>query len=248
MSDQRAKEKKALTFRDLRPESVAVEFRYPLAFLFWDFAGQIWREIEESLPEKSLVIGGANPGSVTGTYAEKIEIAIETQRFAVSTAHPKTDFSEFLEILSSIYSAVLKHLKIEMFDRIGLRIIHVKEFKSMEDVAIALQLLPSISMNHKIIDDNAEKQVVPGLTLRIEDKNRGTFFKLHGLNRTFDIGIPPLFLEKDEERLHYTRTQFLLALDVDSYTKTPISASQFSIGDWVKQGHEAIKRDGAKFF
>lgn len=238
---------KKLRFDDLHLESLVLEFRYPIAYLFWDFAGRVWQRIERALPDGEFDLENAGPGNVSAIYADRYQVQVGTQRASISCAHPKVEFSDFVPIAQTIYDIVIDKLEIESFNRIGFREVFVKKYASIDKVVAALQTLPSVSVPEAIREAFGSGAVGPGVTLRVEDDHKGTFFNLHGIGRRFDVKFPPLVAdEKDSGPKVFD--QAFLAMDIDSYTRSPVSVGQFGLKDWTIQAHQMAKRNAAHFF
>lgn len=248
MTDSRKLNAKPPKFSDLKLENIAVELRYSYAYLFWDLAGHVWRDVRYRLPPNSFVVNNANPGSVWVNYAGKYQLVIEAQRMAVGCMHPEPDLKEFFEITEVLYSLTIERLEIDTFDRIGLRQIFVKSYDSFAEVKKVLLSLPSISVPSGLLSKSTSEEVGVGLTFRIESDSTGTFYNLHGVDRSIDIGVPPEFSDSVENNKETVYHQSVLTLDTDVYTKTAISAGQVKIAEWMRQGIMYVKEKGPNFF
>ena len=247
MSKSPKQKKQPLSFNEFKLETIVAELRFPFSFILWDIAGELWHELEEQLPTKSFLITNASPSSVTVTYDNKYEIGIEQERFVLNTSSPKATFPEFLEILKIIFELVSDKLKIELFTRIGFRQVFVKQYPSIKKVAEDLLSLPSIIIPSQILSDNTGSYIAPGITIRVEDGNKGKFFNLRGQNRTFEVNIPSIIAPKPDE-VSNTYNQSILAFDIDFYTQIQVPIGQLSILDWFKQAHDSVVKDAGKFF
>jgi hypothetical protein len=246
MSDSTKHKSQPLNFNDLKLETIVIELRYPFTFLLWDVAGELCHELEGKLPG-SFVLINASPASVTVSYAARYDINVEQERLALSSSDPNASLTEFLEILQVLFDTVTDKLKIEVFNRIGFRQIFVKEYSSIKKAVAALRSMPSIVIPEKILSDYENDFIAPGLTLRVENETRGALFNIRGGERSFEVAVPNVF-RKDAKIQRENLQHFLLSFDVDFYTKVEIPVGQLSIIDWVKQAHETVKRDAAKFF
>lgn len=246
MNSSTKSKNQSLAFNDLKLDTIVIELRYKFAFLFWDIAGELWNDIEEALPGELAVVG-ASPSSVSVVYADKYDILVEQERFALSSSHPNASLPEFISILETVFETIVSKLNIETFSRIGFRQIFVKDYSSMRKAIEALRTLPSIVIPQQLLASYENDFIAPGLTLRVEDDTKGMFFNLRGVGRSFETTIPAVF-KKDTQSNQEIFQQSLLTFDIDFYTKMEIQVGQLSILDWVKQANEIVKRDASKFF
>lgn len=238
-----------LTFDKLKLESIVIEMRYPVAYLFWDRAGQVFEEIKRRLPAGRIELTSANPGTVSIVYDGRFDITVETGRFAVGCGGYGLEVKQFLTIASTVYQIVVETVKLEVFERIGLRQVFSKKFPSLRKANEALSQLPAIEMLQKPLGRHKDNVISPSATVRMEDEAKGTTFAIKTGERDFEVGMPAIFWDSIEEddrkvRLHHS----LFIFDIDTYTRSEVSIDQFELTEWVKQQSESVKHDAAMFF
>ena len=246
MTEAKANSSK-LGFDDLVLETIVLEIRYDIAYLFWDYAGRIWKQISDSLSDRPLVLRSANPSSVVVICDNKYEIAVESTRFSVSVNVPMADFADFLKIVGAVFDIVVEKLALQSFTRLGIRQIYTKRYDTYGALAKALQSTPFVSVPKYLAEENKPAEILASTTIRVEKESRGMRLKLGGAERVVEMTIPPQLLRGSEES-YRRENHFLLTLDLDAYTKNEVVVAQLSIKDWANQSREAAKKEGARLF
>jgi hypothetical protein len=114
---------------DFSLQVATFEARYAAGFLHWDKAGTIWHEMASLYPDLKNV--QAQPGITSFRLGDNHELVVELNKLTVR-AFGVTDSLRFMGELSDRLVAICAtQLKINSFERLGLRTIHHKDCETL---------------------------------------------------------------------------------------------------------------------
>lgn len=242
------KKNKKLSFNDLKLEQIVFEAQFPFAWLYSDYAGSLWKEIEDKLPKKRFLINSFDHTGGVCTYGDKFEIAIANERLFVAGFYPETSLNDYLEVFRTIFEIVTDKLQIEIFNRIGVRLNFVKKFDSMEKANESISTIPHLNIPTKIYSDLEKEKIAPSFTIRVEDEMKGRLYMIRSAMRTFSLELPMYYVAEKNQPINQGFHESIVSFDVDNYTRIPVSVGQISPNDWVTQIYKSVKKDSLKFF
>ena len=114
----------------------------------------------------------------------------------------------------------------------------MKRFESKEAAEKAIHALHLVSFPEDHLFGVESNQTVE-LSLRREDDSMGVMVRIQPHTHSIEVEFPPAFPELD--RIHFE--QHGLLLDVDYYTRTPVSCDLYEPQAWMKLNEKSI-RDG----
>ncbi|HVT18680.1 MAG TPA: hypothetical protein VHQ90_21175 [Thermoanaerobaculia bacterium] len=222
---------------EFKLEAIIFELRYAPAYLFWDRAGSLWKQMVDRHP--TLQVKEAQPGKTVFLLENRAELEVTMSSLRVVAQYPDK-LDEFSSLVSGLTACSFETLEIASLDRIGLRSLYFKAFRSKSEVAAALAACPLFAIpQEKYYDGNPR-----GLeaAYRFEGQASLVTMRLRGEGRRIDFD-PPRGLS--QLRPLHEETEGV-TLDVDCASSVTIPVSQFHATEWISQWHHIVRRDSKK--
>jgi hypothetical protein len=223
-------------------EQITLEIRYPLALTLWDHAGALWRAVQEKWPDFNLVT--AEPAK-TVFQAGKTAFVVEVKAARIISLDANKSMEEFSTIAREFFRLTALHLRVALYERLGLRLIHFKEYKDRAEAASAFHSLGLIKVPDKKKFEIEEPPVNPQYILRWESEKKGTLIQCRAETRKVDWD-PPIESVLLFEPIHKEKNG--IVLDIDYYTVAPVEIGQVDMGEWFRHGLHIISRDTRYLF
>jgi hypothetical protein len=224
-------------YDDFQTEQVTIELRYAAAVLLWDETGKIWSHLQSQIPELKPVTQTPNQ-QIFESADLRASTELETMRVISRGPKPEIRAAEIAQVMLEVCS---KLLKLQVFNRIGLRIIRSRKFATiLEATADAQLMLPnrfttSVRDSAKITALNMgfrQESEVAGLIAGIRAEERET-----KVNYPWEVSnrIPPEIASKFAK-------EYVVVVDSDYYTIGTIELESLNIVEWSKQGERFIRK------
>ena len=212
------------------------EVRYSPAYLHWDSVGHIWQEMAKQMP--GLEMRRAEPQITSFAWKNQYDLMATLERAHVTGQFGDSGLEEFHSICGNFIDLLKSKLEIREFTRIGLRAQYVKKFESKEAAEKAIDALRLVSFPEGHLFGIESNQTAE-LFLRREDETMGVVVRIQPHTNSIDVEFPPTFSELDSIHIEHHG----LLLDVDYYTRTPVSSDLYEPQAWLKLNEKSI-RDG----
>ncbi|MGO9482364.1 MAG: hypothetical protein ACLP05_11375 [Candidatus Kryptoniota bacterium] len=220
-----------------------VELRYDPALLLWDRAGALWTSAQKVWPDlKSM---RAMPNETTFRLGKTIEMSAQWDRMVLLEVLGEMTSEKFTEMAQRFTDIVSRGLEIQMFNRVGCRVIFFKPFGNLEDAA--KYMLSSGLLNPpsgKLFGVDGKPNGAEFM-FTSEEKNQGVAVRLRTSKVTIDAkpqSLPPVgeaqFLHDEDTSVEY---------DVDVFLNGPLPMDKLVLGDWLQGVFHSINRDSHHF-
>jgi hypothetical protein len=222
------------------------EARTALNFLQWDRSGLIASELYRKRP--TFEVSSAAPDKIVFkdgklTFAVAFKPPEEHTSIAVTEESPHQSLNGLIEAVEQIINVTSSCLEFDEFNRIGLRLMFVKEYKSLSDATEALlktNLLQYPPGPHFGVDGTPAH---PSYILKWEDGKKGAMVHLTVEKRKVEFNPPADWDGISGFKKEINRILF----DFDSYTIAKVNLSQLTIADWITNAVRLNRRDSGKF-
>jgi len=215
------------------------EARMPQRFVFWDYSGRLWAAVTRVIPDLKVV--AANPAH-TEFASDDLLLVAETGVIR-ATARGTVRHEEFLKKTADFFHIAIDMLEIDVFERLGYRIIYTQDFPSMKEAAAGFTEFKLLSLPQPSIFGVEEPPEVLGARVTWENDDVAFTLDVRTEKRNTEPQIP--WEMKDQMNASGTERS-LLVVDVDRYTKKSVSRGQLSIEEWINNSHRNIKKSLSK--
>lgn len=220
---------------DFQLEQRVCEARMPQSFLFWDFSGRFWADIVRRVPD--LRVLSANPGHTQFESDDFLLIAEPGLLRATAKGH--LGHSEFQEKATEFFEVAIDLFKIDVFDRLGYRVIYGREYPSMKEASSAFGEFGLLSIPQPSPFGIAEQSSAMDARITWEDENVGATLGVRTERRNFQAVIP----WEARDYIKTTNSQkSMLVIDVDRFTKKKLNRDQASLKEWIGTSEKFIKK------
>ena len=225
-------------------ERATVEIRYAPAYLLWDRAGQLWTTCLEKWPNLKNVeaIPARTVFHLEREGITNYEFVAELQNARIIAHRPKSNLKEFSEMVSEFFGFIIKILELNSFERIGFRLMSVKQMKILEE---ALKITCGLALLN-IPEEKAfgfdRKDVSPEIILLLEGEECGARVRIVGQQTSLQLTAPPGVFEEPIKK-----TNFRVMYDIDYFTKKQVEVPQINFSEWIQNAYRVIKRDSDYF-
>ena len=233
--------KHPLSLSDFRLENAAFEVRYETAYLLWDHAGSISKEISVKWPRIRNVEG--SPAKISFVLEDSYSFTVELGKSFGVAYHPQSNLEDFSAILEFFVGLVTKVLQVSAYERVGLRLTYFRTYPDKESASRALtetQIMQLPDGSHFGIDG---QPMLPEFGVRWESETQGTTVVVRSEERGIDVERPLGVSEIDP--IHIKK--FGIKADFDYFIKAPVPVEKFRLEDWINQAVHVIRRDGPLF-
>lgn len=228
-----------MNLASFRIRQVTFEIRYDSAYLLWDVAGSIAREVsgiwpglgvEEAKPNQQILVG---PG---------VRIQSGFDRAYVIVSAPKS-VTQHYEQISETYKLWTTLLDIRVLNRVGTRTIFVREYDSEDAANRAVFELGLVRVPEGPVFNHRSAPTSAGITLRWrDDSNATTFLSMHADKQTLNVEAHGEFADQSK-----AIEKNFLTIDVDRATREPIDLAKFNVQQWLEGVQHIQSRDIPKF-
>lgn len=228
-----------MELNDFKIRQVIFEIRYNSAYILWDRAGVLARELSLLWPGLELLEGEPNQ-QVFNCGNARISTKIDNAHIAITAPRSITQYAEQIEESVKLWTDLLE---LEKYTRVGTRTIFAKTFESADAVnaaAVSLRLLRSPNppfFNHKSPYSSYQ------LKMYWDDEDSQTQISIRPEHQVMEIS--GFFVADDEVK--ETRTSDALILDIDRAAKGEIDISKFRTSEWLEGVRHLINRDINRF-
>jgi len=122
-----------IEFSQFKVRQGVLELRYSPAYLLWDRAGTIWRELYKRYPE--LKANVVQPNHQVMKVDNSSDAVLQVNTCSVTTTYPSTGLENFKLLVARFFQVVIATLEIETLERIGFRVIFERRFPTREETA-----------------------------------------------------------------------------------------------------------------
>jgi hypothetical protein len=228
---------KSLNLDDFKLFQAVFEARYEKAYFLWDKSGEVWTAINQEWHTLKAEI--IEPNNTTFLIDNKFQISVNIDKTSVIDLKPSSSLNDFTEVANKAFNIITTILRIEKFNRIGFRLIFIRDFPDKESSANAFidtNLITIPKGKHFNIEG---KVLLPTYKFNWESKSTTVRISLEVRDRKIDFDAHPSLDEIDS--LHITKHE--LVYDIDYYTLDIVSIGQLNIKEWITQTYHIIKRD-----
>jgi hypothetical protein len=221
--------------------SVNFEVRYDMACLLWDRAGSIWHVMRKNYP--TLKFKEVVPAKVRATVDDKYQLAVEIDKLSASVFLSVGSLGDYMELCQQLLSGAVKALELTAFSRIGLRLVHRRDFQSVKEaseVLISTNMMKVPQGKHFGIEGHP---TLPHYAMRWEGDTLGVQVNFRTQERK--VTVEPIMGEPTVQRID--KELFELIFDVDYYTIGSVDVGQFRVSDWMSNAMRVIRRDSKVF-
>lgn len=224
-----------LRYDDFALVSVNCELRYRPAFLQFDRTGQILRDLRHSFSE--IEVSAAGPQQ-TSFNSKEGNFVIDLQSCRFTNLPPDRKIESSARQFKVFSESVCKHLEIDVFTRVGVRIISRKRFDSLKSAKTALALLelPNLSPKRRFNSSESPIEVM----FRWEDEQIGATIDLKSEKTEMKINAPQQLREGLPK---VDSTTFGLTLDMDYYTVAPVEREQWEAHEWIATKARMMRKE-----
>lgn len=225
-----------LSLSNFQVDSQVCEARMPQNFLFWDLSGRLWTEMARVFPNLKAV--NANPAHTE--FEEGDFLLVAEPGVLRVTAKGTVALDEFLKRAAGFFEVGIEVLGFELFERLGYRIVFLREFPSIRAACEAFADLKVLSLPAEPPPFGI-KEPPSALDTRItwESEETGTIMGLRAERRNVEPQIP---WELRGQIKATGSERFLLVIDVDRYTRKRMVRDQLSVYEWITTSHKLIRR------
>jgi hypothetical protein len=221
-------------------ERGVIEVRYPAAYAIWDHVGAVWSEVGRRWPDLKM----SQPAQPNKTSFKldsgRFDAAMEVDQCRVIGTRPDRPLEGLSEVASTLFEIIFRQLDILTLTRVGLRLLFFQKCKDVEEASAALLATNVVRIPASVMDHRKDDKIIlPEFASRIEGSSMGVAFRLRAESRTVDFEAPPEF----EELLPHHDETHGIVLDVDHYTKTPISIGKLNTREWIASSLKVARRD-----
>jgi hypothetical protein len=221
--------------------SASFEVRYDQAYSFWDRSGSLWQAVRKSAP--TLKMTEAIPAKITGIIDRRFQLSLEIEKVFIGVYPPPSTFEDYIVLCRNVLASAIESLDITIFQRVGLRIIYQRKFRSSEEAADAL-LSTGIMKVPEGKNFGIEGQVKsPHYAIRLDGDNLGIQVNFRAQDRKIKLDVP--IGETAIESIE--RDIFELTYDIDYFTIGTVDVGQFRASDWIPNAIRVIRRDSKVF-
>lgn len=228
----------ALTIEDFQLRQVTCEIRYPEAFVIYDRTGEIFQQLSKKF--RNLRSLSPSPNQ-TQAVADEGTVVVELATARLTKDDPEAALTTFATDCRTLFSLVTTRLNVNVFTRIGLRLIYHKLFDAAADAAAAIGSFrltkatnePRFGASPNISEFMARwqgKELGATMRLFLEDGSITAHFPI-------ELGMSERSVHKE---FHH------LGLDIDYYTVGTVEGDQWDAATWIPQSARIIKRETDK--
>ncbi len=217
---------------DFKTIQATYELRYDDAYLIYDRTGRIAQALRRSFTNLRAI--SAAPVQ-TLFQADEGGIALELGQCRFSRVRPERNLEEFSQYCKRYFDAVFDFLEINMFTRIGLRVIFRKEFSNVEDAKALLTSLKLTTLEKTRRFGAAEHP--EEILLRWQSEQIGAMVRLRATTGIVNFVLPP---ELEEQKAEIHKVVHALLVDVDYYTVAPVERAQWDACAWIPPAARTI--------
>jgi hypothetical protein len=199
----------------------AFELRYKDQYIYWDRTGEMTMRLLAGCP--GIQVAKADPGQVI-MQSPSEALTIRFNYEILSVIHevedgPKTPFGERA---SSAAEIVLKLAEVKTLTRIGYRQTYHRYFSRLVEAKDYLQIChKNLSFGGGLLDgwtdSRIDKKQLADFHVRLEDANTGVRIEL-----------------VSGERAVAKEKSYLVAVDVDFYTRNPVTIDTLDVDEFLK--------------
>lgn len=229
----------SINIDDLKPISASFELRYAPQFLVWDRSGTIWSEMAAAYP--TITQKQAQPNSVAVTLAPQLDSLVAIDRAHVASALPANKFTALKEAAGALTPVLVKHLPIEQFTRVGMRLIYQKTFPARDLATDYLHKAVKFPTPHGKVMNVDGQLLDPSYSFRWEGDTLGFHLRLSAVQSNVNIEFPPEYVHLAPPESELTLNRVIV--DIDYYSHAQVSVDQLKAEDLIDNWLHVIRRD-----
>lgn len=232
-----------LDLSSFKLQRITLEIRYDNAFLIWDHAGIITRELSRNFPELKLK-GQPQPNLQSAELGPGLSSSVLIDKAFIVSIYPTHSLEEFRVAADFFFSVVIRFLEISDLTRIGMRLIHEKKFETRDDVAKFLaSSLPMLNREGDFFSVSKGGLKDADLSLRWEGDSTGCLVRIQSQDQKVEIDIPAEF--RDVNFPEVKRTAAIA--DIDYYAHLPTPVTKFRASAIIENWTKVVRRDLGSF-
>lgn len=218
-------------------ENSTLEVRYPFALALWDKSGELWGAVQQKWPNITPV--HAEPKR-TEFQVGDTRLVAEFEQARITTIKPERSLEQFSRDARDFIKLTTHHLRIDVYKRIGFRLVYFKEFKDKRDAMTAFFSLGLLRIPEGKKFEIDEEPVNPQYSLRWESEKRGVMLNCRAETRVIDVE-PPAIARDLVKPVHKESSG--IVFDIDYYTVAPVEVGQMDAAEWMKHALHLLSRD-----
>jgi hypothetical protein len=224
-----------MSLSDLQFRQATCEVRFPDAFLIFDRTGQIFRYLKENLTH--LRTESAAPAQ-SQVVSDEGTVVLNLGSLSFMTFTPETSLEKFAAHCKLIFDYATDRLEVRMYTRIGLRLVFIKSYKTIDEARAALNAIPiaraSAGQRFKLGPEVSE------WLARWESKDLGATVRLKAETGKVDAALHP---ELGFDSLSIHREYNHLIVDADYYTVSLVAKEQWDAQKWITISGRMIRKE-----
>lgn len=225
---------------DFKMRQIVFEIRYDSAYVLWDRAGAIAKEISRLWPGLELDEGKPNSQSFSDDI---VTVNTGLTSSYVAIRQPKK-ILEFAEQIAQTTDVWVSFLDLTKLSRVGTRVMYGKEYDTREGASKAVVDLGLVKFPEPPFFNHKELPKQCDLRLYWEEEGLQTqiIIKPERHELKMVASLPGRPIEKKRE------FSDAVLLDIDRATRGTIELSKFDVAEWLKGINHLVSRDVDRIF
>lgn len=228
-----------MELNDLKIRQLIFEVRYNDAFLLWDCAGQITKELTKVWPGTVLEEVAPNQQALK---SDSVSVITGINSSRVMLVQPST-IVQYADQISETLKVWAKFLEITEFSRVGTRVIYSRAYDSEESANRAIVELGIVNYPAAPFFNHKEPPFAAEVRLLWRDDISQTQILIKAERHQLEIaGLPDNLLERE------VRVSDHVLLDIDRATRGVVDITKFRVAEWLSGVRHLVSRDISKLF
>lgn len=218
--------------------SAVVQLQYAEAFILWDRAGEISRQLNKIWPDLRLSEGQPNQQTLVGKGVN-IQTGLSKSTITISGEHALNQFS--IRQIAETYDIWRKNLEIAELKRVSTRVAYLKDFPALKNANAELLSMGLVRWPDTKVFDQPLISDQNGVEVhyRFEDENSFSLLKLKAEQLNFKMELDPYWIEDSEISKQKSR----MVIDFDRGLLGSVNAEKFRMDEWLKGYQHILRRD-----
>lgn len=221
-----------------KTHSAIIQIQYADAFLLWDRAGEIARQISKIWPD--IKFSEAQPQQqVLNGKGVSIQTSFSKSTITVSGEHA---FSQLkVSQICDTFEVWCKVLELDELGRVSTRATYSKDFKSLGNANAELLALNLVRWPETKVFDQPLESERNGLEIqyRFEDEDSFSVLRLKAEQLKYEVDLDPNIFDEPEIREVKNR----MIIDFDRGLLGAVNAGKFRMDEWLKGYQHILRRD-----
>jgi len=217
--------------------SIIVQIQYTDAFLIWDRAGRIARDVAKIWPSIKFVDGQPNQQTLSG---KDVQIQTALKQATITLRGAKALDQNRVRQITETFELWRDALELLQITRVSARSVYIRKFDSLKAANVALRALNVVSWPTERVFDQSMDAGQNGLEVhfRFEDAVSFTSVRLKAEELRLEVELDADFFDQPIKE-----SRCRAVIDFDRGILGTIDASKFRMDDWLKGYVHVLRRD-----